>query len=114
MANKVMWFEVVGNDANKLQGFFGELFGWSFKHEDGKKYGITDPEVTGIGGGIGAVPRGSWSTFYVGVADVKASLKRAVELGGRELMPVTTVPGATIAVFADPEGHPVGLVQQPA
>jgi hypothetical protein len=29
-------------------------------------------------------------------------------------MPVTKLPDVTIAVFADPEGHPVGLIQQPA
>jgi hypothetical protein len=29
-------------------------------------------------------------------------------------MPVTKLPDVTIAVFADPEGHPVGLVQQKA
>jgi predicted enzyme related to lactoylglutathione lyase len=109
-----MWVEVLGNDADKLQGFFGELFGWSFKSEPGpKKYGVTDCAETGVGGGVGAVGP-SWTTFYVGVPDVKASLKRAIELGGRELMPVTKLPAVTVAVFADPEGHPIGLVEQPA
>lgn len=111
--NKVMWFEVLGKDGDKLRGFFGELFGWSFKAEPGMDYGMTDPEHTGIGGGIGSVGQGSWATFYVGVADVEKSLKRAVELGARELLPVTKLPQVTIAVFADLEGHPIGLVEHP-
>jgi predicted enzyme related to lactoylglutathione lyase len=74
---------------------------------------MTDPEVTGIGGGVGTQGPNSWSTFYVGVADVKQSLKRAIELGGRELMPVTKLPDVTMAVFADPEGHAIGIVEHP-
>ncbi len=116
MANKVMWYEVLGKDGTKLKHFFSELFGWSFKDAPGMNYGMTDPEATGIGGGIGAAPApgASWSTFYVGVESVEKALARAKALGGKELMPVTKLPDVTIAVFADPEGHPVGLVEHPA
>jgi predicted enzyme related to lactoylglutathione lyase len=113
MANKVMWYEVVGKDGKKLQAFFSELFGWQYKQAPGMTYGMTDAEATGVGGGIGEYPSCSWTTFYVGVDDVAKSLERAKQLGGKELMPVTQLPDVTIAVFADPEGHPVGLVQQP-
>jgi predicted enzyme related to lactoylglutathione lyase len=114
MANKVMWYEVLGKDGQKLKGFFGELFGWQFKEAPGIDYGMTSPDATGIGGGIGSAPKGdsSWTTFYVGVNDIGATLEKAKGLGGRVLMPVTKLPDATIAVFADPEGHPVGLVEQ--
>ena len=115
MANKVVWFEVLGKDGNKLKAYYAELFGWSFKDAPGMNYGMTDPEATGIGGGVGAAPGpASWSTFYVGVEDVGNALEKAKKLGGKELMPVTRLPDVTIAVFADPEGHPVGLVQQPS
>lgn len=114
MANKVIWFEVLGKDGNQLKAFYAELFGWQYKDAPGMNYGMTDPEATGIGGGVGAAPMGpGWTTFYVGVPDVDQALKRAKTLGGKELMPVTKLPDVTIAVFADPEGHPVGLVQQP-
>jgi len=113
MANKVIWFEVLGKDADKLRGFFSQLFGWNYKDTPGSNYGVTDPEATGIGGGVGSAPgEASWTTFYVGVEDVERALKRAKELGAKVLMPVTKLPDVTIAVFADPEGHPVGLVQQ--
>jgi predicted enzyme related to lactoylglutathione lyase len=114
MANKVVWFEVLGKDGNKLKAYYAELFGWSYKEVAGMNYGMTDPEATGIGGGVGTAPGpASWTTFYVGVEDVAKALDRATKLGGTELMPVTKLPDVTIAVFADPEGHPIGLVQQP-
>jgi len=114
MANKVMWFEVLGKDGNKLKTFYGELFGWKYKDAKEMNYGMTDPEATGIGGGVGEAPAGpGWTTFYVGVPDVDKALAAATALGARVLMPVTKLPDATIAVFADPEGHPVGLALQP-
>ena len=115
MANKVIWFEVVGKDGDKLKGFYAKLFGWQYKDAPGMNYGMTDPEATGIGGGVGASPAGSgWTTFYVAVPDVEKALTQAKALGARELMPVTKLPDVTIAVFADPEGHPVGLAHQAA
>jgi hypothetical protein len=113
MANKVIWYEVLGREPDKLRKFFTQLFGWEFKDAPGMNYGVTDPEATGIGGGIGATPGNpSWSTFYVGVEDVEKALNKAKQLGGKELMPVTKLPDVTIAVFADPEGHPIGLAKQ--
>ena len=48
-------------------------------------------------------------TFYVGTDDPQASLDKAVALGGTVIMPVTELPQVTIALFADPEGHVIGL-----
>jgi hypothetical protein len=115
MENRVVWFEVLGQDAGVLRHFYGELFNWSFKEVPGNtSYGMTDPERTGIGGGVGSSPRNSsWTTFYVGVDDIEQALARAQQLGATVLTPVTKLPDVTLAVFADPEGHPVGLVEQP-
>jgi predicted enzyme related to lactoylglutathione lyase len=113
MANKVIWYEVLGKDPARLRTFFSELFGWAYRDAPGTNYGMTDPEATGIGGGVGAAPsEPGWTTFYVAVEDAQETLNKAKRLGGRELMPVTKLPDLTIAVFADPEGHPIGLVEQ--
>jgi predicted enzyme related to lactoylglutathione lyase len=67
----------------------------------------------GVGGGVGASNDGGPGhvTFYVHAEDAAATLRRAEELGGRVLMPLTEIaPGTTIALFADPEGHVVGLM----
>ena len=113
MANKIIWFEVLGENGDKLRTYFAELFGWKYKAVAGMDYGMTDPELTGIAGGVGVtLGKASWATFYVGVEDIEAALQKAKRLGGKELMPVTRLPDVTFAVFADPEGHPIGLIEQ--
>lgn len=109
---EVVWFEVMGKDGGALRGFYGQLFGWRFGAGPGD-YGLADAEQTGIPGGVGSVEQGpGHTTFYVQVDDLDQSLGTAARLGGRVLMPATEMPdGGRIALFADPEGHPVGLVQ---
>lgn len=114
MANKVIWFEVIGKETSKLQSFYANLFGWNLKKTDGDDYKMTDPEQTGIGGGIGTVPGGgSWATFYVGVDDIEKAIAQAEKLGGKVLVPIMKLPEVTFAVITDPEGHPVGIAQEP-
>jgi uncharacterized protein len=112
-AGTVMWFEVLGHDAKKLRGFYAEMFNWKYQMaaDASMDYGMVAKEQAAIGGGIGKAPQGSgWTTFYVGVPDVAEALKRAEKLGGKVLMPVTKVSDdTTVAVFADPEGHAIGL-----
>ena len=112
MSNKVIWYEVVGKDGNKLKEFYSKLFGWKYKEQPGMNYGMTDPEETGIGGGVGSVVSGvSWAGFYVGVRDVDEALRKVEQLGGKVVVPTTGHPEVTFAVFADPEGNSVGLAQ---
>jgi predicted enzyme related to lactoylglutathione lyase len=111
--HEVTWVEVLGQNPDKLRGFYGKLFDWKFQPLPDPKmdYGLLDKEQTGIGGGIGKAPQGpGWTTFYVKVDDVAATLALAEKHGGKVLMPPMTLPdGGVIGVFADPEGHPIGL-----
>jgi predicted enzyme related to lactoylglutathione lyase len=51
-------------------------------------------------------------TFYVAVADLFEALAKAESLGGKTLMGPDQVPGGPrIAMFADPEGNTIGLLQ---
>jgi predicted enzyme related to lactoylglutathione lyase len=51
-------------------------------------------------------------TFYVVVPDLEATLSKIESLRGSTVMGPMEVPdGPTIAMFADPEGHLVGLVE---
>jgi uncharacterized protein len=115
MANQVSWFEVVGQDGEKLRSFYGDVFGWNFNVPAPEmNYGMTDPSQTGIGGGIGQGQGGpGHATFYVGVSDPQATLDKIEGAGGKTVVPVTEIPGAgvTFAQFADPEGHVVGLLK---
>ena len=47
--------------------------------------------------------------FFIAVEDVEATLKRAEELGGKIIQPAQTVPGVSFGVFADAQGHVVGV-----
>ncbi len=113
MADKVVWFEILGKDSDKTQAFYGDLFNWEFDNTWMPGYGMTKEEETGIGGGVGKDPDGgTWAIFYVGVDDIDASIAKVSAKGGTIIVPKTDIPdGPTIAVFADPEGNKVGLVQ---
>jgi predicted enzyme related to lactoylglutathione lyase len=113
MAHPVVHFEVLGKDAAALRSFYGEAFGWQLQDVMEGSYFMTDTAETGIGGGIGADPNGNGHvTFYVQVDDPAAALQKIESLGGRTLAGPMDVPGGpTIALFADPEGHMVGLVK---
>ena len=109
MANQVSWFEVVGQDGEKLRSFYGDVFGWKFNVPSPEmNYGMT--EDAGIGGGIGQAQGGpGHATFYVGVADPQAALDKIEGAGGKTVVPVTEMEIVTFAMFTDPEGHLVGL-----
>jgi predicted enzyme related to lactoylglutathione lyase len=113
MANPVVHFEVVGKDLERLQGFYGELFGWKTQAIPEMGYAMVEKEEGGIAGGIGQSPDGGPGhvTFYVASDDPQAILDRAQSLGGKVVMPVTELPQVTIALLADPEGHVVGVVK---
>lgn len=112
MSNKVVWFEVVGQDADKMRSFYGSLFGWNFNVMPELDYGLTACDETGLAGGVGkAMGPGGWSTFYVSVDDLDATIANAKAAGASVLAPPWVLPdGDRACVLADPEGHPVGLV----
>ncbi|MDQ3892860.1 MAG: VOC family protein, partial [Actinomycetota bacterium] len=114
MGNPVVHFEVVGRDAEALQGFYRDAFDWQMQ-PSGPGYAMAHPgEEGGINGGIGAAMEGGAGhvAFYVAVPDLEAALSKIEGLGGSTVMGSTEVPeGPTIAMFADPEGHVVGLLK---
>ena len=76
------------------------------------EYGLVSAEPGGIGGGIAQSPTAPMVTFYVEVADPGEALEQAAALGGKTLMEPMQVPGGPlIAMFADPEGNPIGLLK---
>ena len=110
----VAWFEITGRDGAALQRFYGQLFDWRVSDAGGGSgYGLVEAAPKGIGGGIGASQDGGAGqvTVYVEVDDLAAYLARAEALGGKTLVPPTAIPefGLSFALFADPEGHVVGL-----
>jgi len=114
MAHPVMWFEVLGQDVEKLHAFYGGLFDWKINASNPFKYGLVNTgDTRGIPGGVGGSAPGTrpWVTFYVETPDIAASLSKAERLGGKVVMPRTVTPDVTLGAFEDPEGHVIGLVE---
>jgi predicted enzyme related to lactoylglutathione lyase len=117
MAHPVMWFEVLGQDGDKLRRFYGDVFGWTFDVDNPLNYGMVNTgDTRGIPGGVGSTFPGtrSWTTFYVETPDVAKSLDDAARLGGKVLMKKTAMADTTLGFFEDPEGHVIGLVEAKA
>ena len=111
MAHPVVHAEIRSADPDATRTFFAELFDWTY--EDGAYPGYTFVKT----GADGALPtaisplqgEGDAVLFFIGVEDVEAALNRAAELGGSIVQPMQSVPGVTFGVFADPQGHLVGV-----
>jgi predicted enzyme related to lactoylglutathione lyase len=113
MASPVVHFEVVGRDGAALQSFYGDLFGWKIDVDNEMNYGIVDNEGKGINGGVGGtMPEGDpHVTWYVAVSDINATLEKAEQMGGKTVLPRQELPMVTLALFNDPEGNLIGLVE---
>lgn len=113
MANPVVWFEVMGKDGDALRAFYSEIFGWKYDVDDAYKYGMVGcPDGKGIPGGIGE-DGNKRVTFYVSTPSIEDSLAAVEEKGGKTVMPRTKLPGGTtLALFADPDGNTIGLVEE--
>ncbi len=110
----VVAFEVRGKDSKRLQDFYREMFNWKINDAGGigrSEPGV-GPPVEGIGG-VFLQGDGPGVSVYIQVADLRASLEKAEQLGGKKVLDPFDVPGGpTIARIQDPEGNFVGLVQQ--
>ncbi|HEY7933831.1 MAG TPA: VOC family protein [Solirubrobacteraceae bacterium] len=113
MPNPVVHFEVLGEDAQALSRFYGETFEWEMQPVMPTYSMVRTGEDGAIAGGVGAAPEGPGHvTFYIQVEDLKSALEKVAANGGRTVQPPMDVPGGpSIALFADPEGHVVGLVK---
>ena len=111
MAHPVIHAEIRSADPDATRAFFGELFGWTYSDGAFPGYTFVDTGVEGaIPTAISPLQGGTDSVlFFIGVEDVEATLKRAEELGGKIIQPTQTVPGVSFGVFADAQGHVVGV-----
>jgi len=112
MPHPVIHAEIRSTDPDATRDFFGKLFGWTYN--DGAFPGYTFAD-TGAGESalptaIGPLQGGSDTVlFFIAVDDVDATLAQAEKLGGTIVQPAQHVPGVDFGVFADPQGHKVGV-----
>jgi len=99
----IVFFDVAGPDAAKLKQFYAANFGWAI---DGSNR-IATPKLEGTL--RQDLPE---TLIYLGVANINATLKTITGSGGSIVLPRTVVPGVvTFALFKDPAGNRMGLVE---
>jgi len=107
MRNHISHVEVSGTNPDQLREFYGQVFDWQIQHMPEMQYNMVDgsPSI-----GIGSSPENPYVTFYVDVDDLQATLDKAEAAGGKTIMPPMEIPGTVkMAMFADPEGHFIGI-----
>lgn len=116
MPNPVVHFEILGKSPKKLRDFYSKVFEWKMDVMKEMDYAmIPQQDKKGIGGGIAELntdlPKKVGVTFYIEVKDPEATLKSITKAGGKVIMPVTRIPKMiSFALFSDPEGNIVGIV----
>lgn len=119
ISNAVTWFEIGTERPDEAQRFYGDLFGWSFTEEGSAEASYRTTEG-GAGAGIGGAVRGTggaspnYAIFYVQVADVAETCRRAEAAGGKVLVPRRENDnGLTFAHLLDPAGNHLGVFTPP-
>ena len=115
MPHPVVHWEIGAKDASKMKEFYAKLFDWPIDATN-PEYGMVGVQGEGIGGGIMQTPEQAppYVSFYVSVDDLAAMLAKANGLGATTIVPPTPIEGVgAFAMFADPEGHIIGLLKTP-
>jgi uncharacterized protein len=116
MPHPIVHWEIAAKDAKKVREFYAALFDWPIDTSN-PEYAMVAAQGDGIGGGIMQAPPEAppYVTIYVSVDDLAATLAKAQSLGANTVVPPTPIPGmGAFAMFADPEGHMIGIFKEGA
>lgn len=114
-SNPIVHWELMGADGESLRDFYAGLFDWKLEAYEGfNNYYMVSADETVVGGAVGQgnehMP--NYATFYVQVPDIDEHLGKINANGGKTVLPKTVVPDTvTFALFNDPAGNLVGLVE---
>lgn len=112
----IVHFDIPADNIERAKKFYEELFDWNIQAVPGpmEYFNIatkTDDGKEGVGGGMGPKQEGNTGiTNYIGIPSVDEYLHKVEKLGGKIVMPKTTIPGfGYLAVFLDTENNKLGL-----
>ncbi|WIM92859.1 VOC family protein [Actinoplanes oblitus] len=113
MTNAVVHWEIGGPNLPELRDFYAKAFGWTI--DDAREdYCLVRPVADGTGGGLMQTRERMlpYVTIYIDVLDLDAALKTITGLGGDLLTPPTRINDSlSFALFQDPAGNAIGLLQ---
>jgi uncharacterized protein len=114
------WNEHLSRDFGGSEAFYRAVFGYDYQDMsgDGFKYAMLMLDGHEVGG-IGEYPEGTpaghpavWSAYFL-VTDTDAAVAKVLELGGREIQPVSDTPYGRIGAVADNHGAVFSLIKPP-
>ena len=102
----VVFFSIFGPEGEQLQRFYAGLFEWKIAPSGDLMTAVSSPLPANISKGEAE------TIVYVGVDDINATLAKVKKRGGTVRYHRFEVPGRMVlAVFKDPVGNSVGLVE---
>ncbi len=116
----IAWHDLTVPNADDVRKFYGEVVGWTSEPVsmgDYDDYSVNCPgsgeTVAGIchARGTNADVPAQWLVYIV-VADVEASAKKCVELGGKIVNEPRSCGGGKMCVIQDPAGAIAAIYQQ--
>jgi predicted enzyme related to lactoylglutathione lyase len=113
MAHQIVHWEIQSQNPVRLHRFYADAFGWIIDASNPMNYGMVGSGGhAGIDGGIGGSQApGSRVLVYASVPSIPAALEKIEAHGGRTIMPRTDLGMVTMALYQDPEGNTMGLVE---
>jgi predicted enzyme related to lactoylglutathione lyase len=103
----IVFFDIAGPADSHLAAFYDKVFGWKAGPGQIISAPVTGPALYGT---LRTDP--TQKIIYIGVPDVRATLRDIEASGGRIVTPRFEVKGvAVIGLFADPAGNAMGLVE---
>ncbi|MFI2762821.1 VOC family protein [Streptomyces echinatus] len=116
-----VWNELLTFETESVAKFYTSVFGYTEEpvvsadfdyltlHLDGRPVA----GLHGLGHGLPRDRGPHWQTYFE-AADVDATLRQVIELGGRVLRPAHDSPHGRVATVVDPEGAEFSVVQNPS
>jgi uncharacterized protein len=121
-ANSFSWTELHTRGLDQAKQFYNKVFGWGEKVSPiGEGQGNYTEFLVDGQSIAGAMPQEGrepdeappYWMIYFEVADLDQAHKKAVELGGAEMVPPMPYPGGRFSIVSDPQGAMFGMIQGP-
>ena len=113
LAHPIVHWEIQSRNPGQLHSFYANAFGWKINADNPMNYGmVASGGSEGIDGGIGGTQGpASKVLVYAAVPDINIVLGRIQEHGGRTVMPREDIGPVIMALYEDPEGNLMGLIE---
>jgi predicted enzyme related to lactoylglutathione lyase len=108
--NQIGFFEIGAREGHLSQKFYEKLFNWKIT-DNGPGMSIPEKDA-GLNGRIfnWTQEEPPYLTLYIKVENISVCLERVNQLGGKVIMPETSIPNSgTIAQFLDLDGNVMGI-----